>query len=253
MTNPFDVTGKVALVTGASSGLGAHFAKLLAANGAKVVVAARRADRLEKLVGDIRAAGGEAAAAALDVLDSASIAACFDAAEKAFGTVTILANNAGVADVKRAVDMDEKSWDFVMDTNLKGVFLVAQEAGRRMLAAGVPGSVVNTASIAGMRATRGHASYGTSKAAVIQLTRILALEWARKGVRVNALCPGYFETEINSDWLNSDQGKAEMAATPAGRPGVYDELSGPFMLLASDSGRFLNGVALPVDGGHAIA
>lgn len=253
MTDPFDVSGKVALVTGASSGRGAHFAKVLARHGAKLVVAARRADRLEALVAEIKSGGGEAVAASLDVTSAESVTACFDAAEAAFGPVTIVANNAGVADAKRATDIDEESWDFVLDTNLKGVWLVAREAGRRMLAAGAGGSIINTASILGLRVARGQASYATSKAAVVHLTKSLAIEWVRKGIRVNALCPGYFETEINSAWLNSEQGKAEMAATPAGRPGVYDELSAPFMLLASDAGGFMNGVALPVDGGHSIA
>jgi NAD(P)-dependent dehydrogenase (short-subunit alcohol dehydrogenase family) len=248
----FDVSGKVALVTGASSGLGAHFATVLADRGARVVAAARRLDRLESLVTEIRSRGGEALAVALDVTNDDSIKAAFDAAEKAFGIVDIVSNNAGVADSKMAVDIDEKSWDFVLDTNLKGVWLVAREAGIRLIAAGQPGSIVNTASILGLRVSISQTSYATSKAAVVQLSKNLALEWCRKNIRVNALCPGYFLTEINKDYLNSERGRANIASTPARRTGELDELTAPFLLLASDAGSFVNGVALPVDGGHSI-
>ena len=186
----FDVSGRVALVTGASSGLGAHFAKVLADRGARVVAAARRLDRLESLVGDIRSRGGEAIAVALDVTSSDSVKAAFDAAENAYGIVDIVSNNAGVADSRLAVDTEDDSWDYVLDTNLRGVWLVAREAGRRLIAAGMPGSIVNTASILGLRVSISQASYATSKAAVIQLSKNLALEWCRKQIRVNALCPG---------------------------------------------------------------
>jgi len=253
MKNPiFDVSGKVAMVTGASSGFGAHFAKVLAAHGAKVVVAARRVDRLDALVKDIQASGGDAVAMALDVTDPASIRAAFDSAQHAFGTVQILSNNAGVADSKMAVDIDEDSWNFVLNTNLNGVWMVAMEAARRMIAAGTAGSIVNTASILGLRVAISQSSYATSKAAVIQLTKSLALEWTRKDVRVNALCPGYFITEINQDYFNGEHGKAYIAKTPARRTGALDELTAPFLLLASDAGSFVNGVALPVDGAHSI-
>jgi len=248
----FDVTGKIALVTGASSGFGVHFAKLLAAHGAKVIVAARRLERLETLVGEIKQNGGEAMAVALDVTNADSVKAAFDSAEAAFGVVDILSNNAGVADSKMAVDIDEQSWDFVLDTNLKGAWMVAVEAGRRMISAGQPGSIVNTASILGLRVAISQSNYATSKAAVIQLTKSLALEWCRKSIRVNALCPGYFITDLNEAYFSSDQGKAYIASTPARRTGKLDELSAPFMLLASDAGSFVNGVALPVDGAHSI-
>ncbi len=253
MSNPiFDVSGKVAMVTGASSGIGAHFAKTLADHGAKVVVAARRLDRLETLVNDIQAAGGEARAVALDVTDADSIKVAFDSAESAFGVVDILSNNAGVADPKMALDIDEPSWDFVLDTNLKGVWMVAIEAGRRMIVAGKPGSIVNTASILGLRVAVSQSSYATSKAAVIQLSKSLALEWTRKNIRVNALCPGYFITEINQEYFESEHGKAYITRTPARRTGELIELTAPFMLLASDAGSFVNGIALPVDGAHSI-
>jgi len=248
----FDVTDRVAFVTGASSGFGAHFARLLAGHGAKVVVAARRIDRLTALVDEIKATGGEAMAVALDVTDSDSIKAGFDRANEAFGVVDIVSNNAGVADSKMAVDIDRQSWDFVLDTNLKGAWMVAMEAGRRMINMGKPGSIVNTASILGLRVAVSQSSYATSKAAVIQLSKSLALEWCRKDIRVNALCPGYFITEINQEYFSSEHGKQYIASTPARRTGELDELSAPFMLLASDAGSFVNGVALPVDGAHSI-
>lgn len=248
----FNLQDRTALVTGASSGFGAHFCRVLAAHGARVVACARRLDRLEELVGEISAGGGEALAVAMDVTDAASVAAAFDAAETAFGTVTIISNNAGVADARLAVQIDEESYDRVLDTNLKGAWLVAREAGRRMIKAGSGGSIVNTASLLGLRVTIGQSTYAISKAGVVQMTRALALEWARKGIRVNALCPGYFITDMNRDFLTSDRGKAYIATTPAQRTGELEELTTPFLLLASDAGSFINGVALPVDGGHAL-
>ncbi len=249
----FDVSGRVALVTGASSGFGAHFSKLLARYGAQVVVAARRVDRLEMLVDEIKAAGGDALAVPLDVTKADSVTAAFDAAQEKYGVVDILSNNAGVAVTKKAVDFDEDSWDFVMDTNLKGAWLAAREAGTRMIAAGKQGCIVNTASILGLRVSITTSCYSASKAAIISLTQSLALEWSRKGIRVNALCPGYFVTELNADFFATERGLEYLRSTPAGRSGNMDEISAPFMLLASDAGAFVNGVALPVDGGHAIA
>ena len=252
MDKRFDCSGRTAFVSGASSGLGAHLAGLLAEHGARVVVTARRLDRLEALAKQIESKGGVALAVQMDVCDAGSVQAAFDRAEDAFGTVDIVANNAGVVDRRKAVDIDEERWDFVLDTNLKGAWLVARESGRRMINAGVGGSIVNTASVLGLRVARGLATYATSKAALIQLTRTLALEWCRKGIRVNALCPGYFLTEINSWFLESDTGRDYIRNTPAQRMGEMHEIEAPFMLLASGAGSFINGVALPVDGGHML-
>ncbi len=252
MTTEFDMSGKVAMVTGASSGFGVHFAKIMAARGAKVVVAARRVERLEALVAEIKADGGEALAVAMDVTDSASIIAAFDQAEAAFGTVTMLANNAGVAQVSSALKIGEDDWDRMIDTNLKGVWIAGQQAAKRMIAAGVSGSIVNTASILGLRVAFGQSSYSASKAAVIQLTKSMALEWAGKGVRVNALCPGYFLTEMTAAAFDSPEAQAYLNSSPAGRPGDMDEMTAPFLLLASDAGSYLHGIALPVDGGQCI-
>jgi NAD(P)-dependent dehydrogenase (short-subunit alcohol dehydrogenase family) len=249
----FDVSGHNALVTGASSGFGAHFAKLLAEHGARVVVAARRTDRLAALVAEIESNGGTALATAMDVTDAASVTAAFDKAQEAFGVIDIVSNNAGVADAKLAVQIDEASYDFVMDTNLKGAWLVAKEAGTRMIQAGVPGSIVNTASILGLRVAISTSVYSASKAGLISLTQSLALEWSRRKIRVNAICPGYFVTEINADYFDSEAGQEYLRKTPAQRPGSMEDISAPFMLLASNAGTFMTGVALPVDGGHCIA
>jgi len=249
----FDLTAKVALVTGASSGFGAHFAKVLAKHGAKVVVAARRLEKLESLVEEINSAGGTAMAVSMDVTNNDSVKSSFDSAESAYGVVDIVSNNAGVADSKMALNTDEASWDFVIDTNLKGVWRVAMEAGKRLVSANKSGSIVNTGSILGLRVAVSQSSYATSKAAVVQLTKSLALEWARKNIRVNALCPGYFITEINKEYFTTEHGKNYIAQTPTVRTGRLDELTVPFLMLASDAGSFVNGIALPVDGAHSLS
>lgn len=248
----FDLSGNIALVTGASSGFGAHFARIMAAQGARVVACARRQDRLDELVAEIADADGEATAVAMDVNDEASVRDAFGAAEAAFGTVTVVSNNAGTADARLALNIDQDAWDRVLNTNLRGAWLVAREAGRRMVAAGVGGSIVNTASLLGLRVAIGQSSYAISKAGVVQMTRALALEWAAHGIRVNALCPGYFITDMNREYLESDKGRAYIGRTPARRTGELHELTAPFLLLASEAGSFVNGVALPVDGGHAL-
>ena len=250
MTTEFDMSGKVAMVTGASSGFGVHFAKIMAARGAKVVVAARRVERLEALVAEIKADGGEAMAVAMDVTDSASIITAFDQAEAAFGTVTMLANNAGVADVRSALKIGEDDWDKMIDTNLKGVWIAGQQAAKRMIEAGVSGSIVNTASILGLRVAFGQSSYSASKAAVIQLTKSMALEWAGKGVRVNALCPGLIRTDFaKALWDNPEAAQRVTEQTPLRRFGEADDFKGMAVFVASDASAYVTGQALTVCGG----
>jgi 3-oxoacyl-[acyl-carrier protein] reductase len=247
----FDLTGRVALVTGASSGLGAHFAQTLAENGAKVVLVARRADRLAALKAKIEAAGGQAAVAEADVLDRVAMLRAFDAAEGAFGTVTILINNAGVTHADRITDMPEETWRRVTGTNLDAVLYWAQEAARRMIAAKKQGAIVNIASILGYGVSKGVAAYSVAKAGVVQLTKALALELAFKGVRVNAIAPGFVVTEINEDYL---KGRPDMTRNiPAGRLGEPRDLDGALLLLASDAGRFMAGATVTVDGGQILA
>jgi len=249
----FDLSGQVALVTGASSGLGVRFAKVLAANGAAVALVARRAERLAAVRDEIEKAGGHAVAVGADVLDHAAIARAFDAAEAAFGTVTILINNAGVTHADRAVEMPEATWRRVVGTNLDAVFFCAQEAARRMLAKPTQGTIVNIASILGFGVQRGIAAYAVAKAGVIQMTRALALELGSKNIRVNALAPGYIITELNHDYLTSGKGAAMTRDIPLGRMGDERDLDGALLLLASDAGRFMTGATLVVDGGHMIA
>jgi 3-oxoacyl-[acyl-carrier protein] reductase len=247
----FDLSGQVALVTGASSGLGVRFAEVLAANGAAVVLVARRAERLEDVSRRITQAGGRAIAVAADVGDAVAMRSAFDAAEKAFGTVTILVNNAGVAHSTRAVDLTPEEWRRVLATNLDSVFAWAQEGARRMLAAGKRGAIVNIASILGFGVAKGVVAYATSKAAVVQLTKSLALELAFKGVRVNAIVPGYISTEINAEWL-AGEGAKMTRDIPAGRFGEARDLDGALLLLASDAGRYINGATIVVDGGQMV-
>src|SRR5580704_7443256 len=215
----FDLHGKVALVTGASSGLGARFAEVLAENGAAVVLVARRAERLNTLKAAIEKSGGNAIAVEADVRDRVAMSRAFDAAEKNFGTVTILVNNAGVAHAGRAVDLPEEEWRRILSTNLDAAFFTAQEAARRMLAAGSGGTIVNIASVLGFGVAKGVIAYATAKAGVIQMTKALALELAFKGIRVNAIAPGWIVTELNRDYLMSEQGAALKREIPIGRFG----------------------------------
>jgi 3-oxoacyl-[acyl-carrier protein] reductase len=249
----FDLAGKVALVTGASSGLGVRFAEVLAENGAPVVLVARRADRLAELKARIEKSGGKAIAVEADVRDRAAIRAAFDAAEKNFGTVTILVNNAGVAHAGRAVELSEVEWRRILSTDLDAVFFCAQEAARRMLAAGKGGAIVNIASVLGLGVDKGVVAYATAKAGVIQMTRALALELAFKGIRVNAIAPGWIVTEMNSDYLASERGAALKREIPVGRFGEPRDLDGPLLLLVSDAGRYVTGATIVADGGQVVA
>src|SRR5215470_10771524 len=249
----FDLTGRVALVTGASSGLGVRFAQVLAGEGAAVALVARRADRLEALKQRIETSGGRAIAIGADVLDRKAMVHAFDQAERAFGTVTILVNNAGVAHAHRAVEMPEEEWRRVIGTNLDAVFFTAQEAARRMLAAGKRGAIINVASVLGLGVSKGTVAYAASKAAVIQLTRTLGLELAFKGIRVNAIAPGWIVTELNHDYLTSEKGRAITRDIPVGRFGEPRDLDGALLLLVSDAGRFIAGTTIVVDGGQLVA
>ncbi len=249
----FDLHGKVALVTGASSGLGVRFAECLAENGAAVVLVARRADRLADVKARIEKAGGRALAVEADVNDRPAMVAAFDAAEKNFGTVTILVNNAGVVTSGRAVELSQEEWRRVLSTNLDAVFYWAQEGARRMLAAGTGGAIVNIASVLGFGVAKGVVAYATAKAAVIQVTKALALELAFKGIRVNAIAPGWIVTELNRDYLMSERGAELKRDIPIGRFGEERDLDGPLLLLVSDAGRFITGATIVADGGQMVA
>jgi NAD(P)-dependent dehydrogenase (short-subunit alcohol dehydrogenase family) len=253
MADLFGLTARHALVTGASSGLGRHFAGVLAAAGANVTVAARREAALAETVTSIRDSGAQAHAVRMDVTNTGSVEQAFAEAETRFGPVAIVINNAGVTITRAAADVAETDWDNVIDTNLKGAWLVAQHAARRMIHHGTPGSIVNIASILGLRVAGGVTPYAVSKAGVIQMTKGLALEWARYGIRVNALAPGYIETELNDDFFSSDAGKALIRRIPQRRLGEAKELDGPLLLLASDAGSYMTGSVVAADGGHLVS
>lgn len=248
MSKLFDLSGKVALVTGASSGLGAHFAHCLGAAGASVVLAARRADRMESLRAELGSKGIKAKAVDLDVQSGASVAAALDVA----GPLDIVVNNAGISIVKPALDMPEEDWDSVVDTNLRGAWLVAQGAAKRWVADKRPGSLVNIASILGLRTIGQVAPYNASKAGLIHLTRALAMEWARHDIRVNAICPGYIETEMNGPFWKTAGGQRLIDRIPQRRIGQPGHLDGALLLLASEAGAFMTGSVVTVDGGHTV-
>ena len=250
---PFSLEGKVALVTGASSGFGRHFATVLSRAGAKVVLAARRTDRIAAATREIIDAGGEAVAVTMDVTDSASVSAAFDEAEQAFGVVTVVINNAGITVPKLLLDLSDEDWLSVIDTNLNGVAYVTRESARRMIGAGTGGSIVNIASILAERVQKALTNYAASKAAVVQFTKAAALELAQHKIRVNALCPGYFNTELNGAWFETEDGQALIKRIPQRRTGDLVELNGPLLLLASDAGSLMTGSAVTVDGGHVLS
>ena len=252
MADIFSVEGRHILVTGASSGLGAHMAAMLAGRGARVSATARRVERLDALVADIQAQGGDATAYAMDVTDQAAVEAGFARACERYGAVDVVINNAGTASRAPAEETPAEDWQRVIDANLNGAWFVAQCAGRQMIDAGKGGSLINLASIMAYRQSQGLAAYCASKAAVNHLTHVLALEWAPHGIRVNAIAPGYIYSEMTEALLASDRGKAMIAATPMQRAGTADELDGTVLLLASGASSFINGATIVVDGGHLL-
>jgi 2-deoxy-D-gluconate 3-dehydrogenase len=248
-----DLKGRTAFVTGAFGGLGRHFALTLASAGCRVALAGRRTQEGEGVLAEVRAAGSDGCVVKLDVRNPASVAAAFDEASTALGTPQVVVNNAGVAGTKPAFEQTEEDWQFVVDTNLNGVWRVAQAAARRMQAHGQGGSIVNIASVAGLRVMQQVPSYNASKAGVIHLTRALALEWARHGIRVNAIAPGYIGTDINHEHFASEAGQAMIKRVPQRRIGEPEHLDGALLLLASDASTYMTGSVVVVDGGHAVS
>ena len=248
------LAGRRVLVTGASSGLGAHFAMVAARAGAKVAVAARRKERLDGLVAELMAAGAaDAIAVELDVTAEGSIEACCDAVTGAFDGIDVLINNAGIATEGWALDQSASDFDNVMAVNVRGVWLMAVAVARRWRDAKAAGIVINIASVLGERVATGVGPYAVSKASVIQMTKALALEWARHGIRVNAIAPGYFATDINAAFFDSDAGQGMMKRIPMRRIGNLEELDGILLLLATDASSFMTGAIIPVDGGHLVS
>jgi len=253
----FDLTDKTALVTGASSGLGARFARVLAANGATVVLASRRIGRLKELRAEIEAEGGSAHVVAMDVTDPDAIAAGVAQAEAEAGAIDILVNNSGVSTTQRLVDVTPEDFDFVFDTNTRGAFFVAQAVGRRMIerAREEPdrqARIINIASMAALKVLAQIGVYCMSKAAVAQMTRAMALEWARYNINVNAICPGYISTELNEHHWETDAGRKLISMLPRKRLGTAEDLDGLLLLLASEQSRFINGAVIAADDGFGL-
>jgi 3-oxoacyl-[acyl-carrier protein] reductase len=257
MSDPFDLSGRVALVTGASQGLGRRFAEVLAAHGAAVGLAARQIDRLEGLQAELHAAGRHATSVMLDVTDHGAIETAIDAVEAALGPLDILVNNAGVAVAKGVLEQTEADWDRVLDTDLKGAFFTAQAVAKRMVARtdkpAWGGNIINIASLIALKVVGHLAPYAAAKSGLAQLTKAMALELARHDVRVNALAPGYIETEINRDFLASEAGGRLRRQIPQRRFGTPSDLDGALLLLASDASRYMTGSIIVVDGGLLLA
>ena len=263
MASSIDLTGKIAFVTGASSGLGARFARVLAAHGAEVVLASRRVERLKDLRAEIESAGGAAHVVALDVSDHDSIKAAVAHAETEVGPIDILVNNSGVSTTQRLVDVSPDDYDFVFDTNTRGAFFVAQEVAKRMIAR-AKGSehahhaqprqarIVNIASMMALKVLSQIGIYCMSKAAVVQMTKAMALEWGRYNINVNAICPGYIVTEMNEDYWQSEGGQKLIGLMPRKRVGKPEDLDGLLLLLSDDQSRFINGAVISADDGFGI-
>lgn len=248
----FDLSGKTAFVTGATSGLGRQFALALSAAGAAVVISGRRMDRLEALAAEIRAKGGKAHPLTLDMTAVKDFATAIAAAEKALGPIWLLVNNSGVAVNKALLDHTEDDYDSTLDTNLKGVFFLAQEAARSMIAKGAGGRIVNIASIGALKVLGGTAAYCISKAGVAHMTKCMAVEWARYNINVNAICPGYIRTEMNSEFFDTAAGEKLISKFPRRRLGKDTDLNGLLLLLASDAGSFITGSVIVADEGQVL-
>ena len=252
MAYEMSLEGKVALITGTTSGFGNRFARVLADAGAKVAITGRRVERLEKLKAEIEAAGGTAFPVALDVMDIGSIEACVEQVTAELGPIDILVNNAGMNIEAMAVDMKPEDFDTMMSTNVRGAFFMAQAVGRQLIARKSGGRIINIASIGAHTVLPGLATYCMSKAAVAMMSRSLAREWARREINVNALCPGYIETELNSEWFHSEGGQKQIASFPRKRLGEIDDLDGILVYLASDASRFVTGSVITVDDGQSL-
>ncbi|ALT77673.1 MAG: SDR family oxidoreductase [Burkholderiaceae bacterium] len=260
MSYSIDLSGRVALITGASSGLGAQFAKTLAQAGACVVLAGRRTERLKTLRSEIEGAGGDAHVVHLDVTDLDSIKSAVAHAETEVGTLDILINNSGVSRTQPLLDVGPDDYDFVMDTNVRGAFFVAQEVGKRMLGRArgsapgtfIGGRIVNIASMAGLRVLSQIGVYSMSKAAVIHMTRAMALEWGKYGINVNAICPGYIDTEINHHHWGTEQGKKLMELLPRKRVGQPRDLDTSLLMLCANESHFINGAVIQADDGFGV-
>ena len=249
----FSLQGRTALVTGASSGIGRHMAKTLAQAGAHIIVAARRVDKLQALVDELKASGSQASAVSLDVTSAESVKACFDQIEALGLVADVIISNAGTTVAKPALDHTEQDWDDVIDTNLKGCWMVDTEAARRLVKHKKKGSIINISSIIGERVAGAVVAYATSKAGVIQFTKALALEFARYGIRVNAILPGYVVTDLNREFLASEAGKKLELRIPFRRFCQMEDLDGPLLLLASEASQAMTGTTLPVDWGHLVS